>query len=96
MRLIDADALPYDEFLNGTRMVMQSDIDNAPTVDAVEVVHGIDTGEDRYFHCSICGYGVADVFESNNSKVSIFEKGREWYFCPSCGAKMDGERRSDD
>lgn len=38
MRLIDADALPTDDFLNNTKMVLQSDIDSAPTIDAVPVV----------------------------------------------------------
>lgn len=52
MRLIDADALPYDEFLNGTRIVMQSDIDNAITVDAVAVVRCKDCKHYDYHHPS--------------------------------------------
>ena len=54
----------------------------APTVDAVEVVHGrlIETGWDEeytaYGNCSIC---KADNRMSNN-------------YCGNCGAKMDGEK----
>ena len=59
-------------------------INEAPTVDAVEVVHGrwlsyLD-GEhimpDVYFKCSKCG-----------------SRGHQqrWRYCPNCGAKMEGE-----
>ena len=58
-------------------------IDNAPTVDAVEVVHG--RWHDvalRYTEvkeeCSVC-HGVVRV--------------HGFRYCPNCGAKMDGERR---
>ncbi len=52
---------------------------DAPTVDAVEVVHG-EWVYDHWceFKCSICG-------EFSNSMPY---KGREKY-CPNCGAKMD-------
>ena len=56
-------------------------IDNAPTVDAVEVVHGrwIDTPHAYGFvtpRCSAC---------------LQFSKYHEKYdYCPNCGAKMDG------
>ena len=53
-------------------------IANAPTVDAVEVVHG------RWIHkgawhieCSECNYILAHIGEAKN-------------YCPNCGAKMDG------
>lgn len=40
-RLIDANALGRNTWLDGTVLVMAvSEVDNAPTVDAVEVVHG--------------------------------------------------------
>ena len=58
-------------------------IDQQPTVDAVEVVHGqwimyLDGDSimpDRFYRCSECcdrGWG------------------RKWPYCPNCGAKMDG------
>lgn len=75
-----------------------SSIKNAPTVDAVEVVHGRwNDFADKYdksakkhdFRCSVC-----------NKRASMFVGGTEdWWdmwkpnYCPHCGAKMDGERR---
>ena len=55
---------------------------DAPTVDAVEVVHGrwINPYMNRYGHpchcCSVCGF-----------KASYQDKN----YCPNCGAKMDGD-----
>ena len=56
-------------------------IENAPTVDAVEVVHGYwktHSQIDTVFVCSECNLNVDD-----------FEK-RWLNYCPNCGAKMDG------
>ena len=58
---------------------------NAPTVDAVEVVHGwwIEKpnpwGQDgsHSYDCSICGERTCVV-------------GEKLRYCPNCGAKMDG------
>ena len=64
---------------------IQQAVDEQPTVDAVEVVHGRwiqgESVLDKYgggsiYHCSECG---------------------DWYhnfvpnYCPNCGAKMDGD-----
>ena len=68
-----------------------STIENFPTVDAVEVVHGrwVNTGGRRKMdlHCSVC-----------NRRASNFVGGYEdWWdlwmpkYCPNCGAKMDGD-----
>ena len=55
------------------------DIDDAPTVDAVEVVHGRwIQSEPGYRLCSHC---MADV--------AIYSGHRN--YCPNCGAKMDGD-----
>ena len=69
-------------------------IENAPTVDAVEVVHGhwimtlyTTTSKrgrviaNKKFACSVCGY-------HNGRKQSNY--------CPNCGAKMDGERKDNE
>ena len=59
-------------------------IDDAPTVDAVEVVHArweyipIIDGLGRY-RCERCFHYV--------------DAGTDRNYCPNCGAKMDGERR---
>ena len=64
-------------------VVALEDISKAPTVDAVEVVHGrwINTEEKPhlFYRCSECGdkwsYGVM----------------LHCKYCPNCGAKMDGD-----
>lgn len=91
MRLIDADAL-RDALIECTPYAMDSTqsntnsqidmftvmeiLDNAPTVDAVAMVHGEwATKEYGYYpHCSICD------FKTNSMKGSNY--------CPNCGAKM--------
>ena len=87
MRLIDADALiaklkmQYGEDLGWQCTVNMSDVgmmvEDAPTVDAVEVVHGQwkEYGL-RNPQCSIC------------SKFN-YETSR---YCPHCGAKMEFEQ----
>ena len=95
-RLIDADALMdrmyHDAFETDTDMqkwdsgcwirykMFENAIDEAPTIDAVEVVRGewisLHNGK---WKCSECGI-----------EVLIYAKGN---FCPNCGAKMDGERK---
>lgn len=91
-RLIDANKIPYhrsgfpkgDGFDSRLDWAFREDIDNAPTVDAVEVVHGwwvhhyndSDEPIDDKWYCSECHM-------CNDHK-------RTWY-CPNCGAKMDGD-----
>ena len=69
----------------GRVCLFQRTINNAPTVDAVEVVHGkwtpnfeydFDRGEHRLtgYHCDKCG--IWTLKKSN--------------YCPNCGAKMRG------
>ena len=97
MRLIDADALleqlgkraEMHEDDECTELTIHEDmyeVKNAPTIEAIPVVHGrwdaifeklwnvefeVVTG----FECSNCGH--LEGFELN--------------YCPNCGAKMDGE-----
>ena len=71
-------------------LVYWDDIEAAPTVDAVEVVHG--RWEEMHYEggildgtnfdrCSVCGY--ERVFDDPALKT-VFK------YCPNCGAKMDG------
>ena len=64
-------------FIKAVEMV----VEDTPTVDAVEVVHGrweryIDEDEDvHYYTCSVCNYMAIPRYK----------------YCPNCGAKMDGD-----
>lgn len=92
-RLIDANVVLAKQFTTGLSdasgnyyghadVVFVDDIENAPTVDAVEVVHGrwdchasmVRTPFALNYDCSICG--------EESSKTTNY--------CPNCGAKMDG------
>ena len=70
-------------------------IDHAELVDAVEVVHGEwkfigDSEEQPYdcaWMCSVCG----KMYWAEDSNMVT----EDAHFCPNCGAKMDGEEKSD-
>ena len=88
MRLIDADALDMYELLKSyygdAWRDAQEEIDAQPTVDAVPVMHGewLDrNGGYQFGTCSVCG----DRWGS----ISVMK------YCPSCGAKMDAERKEE-
>lgn len=66
------------------------DLDHQPTVDAVEVVHGYNTGKARWFQCSVCGYGFDDIFLLDESDDMMEPK-----YCAHCGAKMDGDKNGE-
>lgn len=84
MRLIDADAFIEEleadaEHIESSiaRMMHYAiikDIEHAPTIDAVEVVHGHWIDCDGYRECSKCGW--LHAHQGLN-------------YCPICGAKMD-------
>lgn len=84
-RLIDANALRdkvYHWIRDGEFVTLQDvryAIENAPTVDAVEVSHGrwieLAFGE---LKCSAC-----DIIQEDNAFP--------YNYCPNCGAKMDGD-----
>lgn len=95
MRSIDADYLKtkVHRVYGYPGRVLESDIDGAPTLDVMPVVHAHWIPEcpnkcngKAYKHtCSECGKSVYD-----ERQVSVDEM--EYYFCPHCGAKMDEEQ----
>jgi hypothetical protein len=58
-------------------------IDEAPTVDAVEVVHG------RWEKAEYYGYMLCDKCKDVYIEECYLGNGK-WNYCPNCGAKMDG------
>ena len=82
MRLIDADALE-PKFVHGRwddTYVSNSELINAPTIDAVKHRHGKWIEEPNcWYRCSECGQHYPSM------------RGYMYYnFCPSCGADMGG------
>ena len=81
-------------------------IDNAPTVDAVEVVHGRwilksriykmfdDVDEEFYVECNLCNREEPVCFEFGEQRMLEYAK-QHYPYC-HCGAKMDGERKDND
>ena len=77
-RLIDANALYWKK--------------EAPTVDAVEVVHArwlYDSGTGKYF-CSACDEYALSFKKDTLCGGDLYEVCLTDY-CPNCGAKMDGD-----
>ena len=76
--LIDKHTVLWDEALGFCACVLVEDIDNAPTVDAVEVTHGRWIRRGNEMKCSKCEF----IYYSNHD---------DFNYCPNCGAKMDGD-----
>jgi len=64
---------------------MIDDLENAPTVDPVKHGHWVEQEHcdwvySKEYRCSECG----------KYRLMTNPFGREWNYCPNCGAKMDG------
>ena len=46
-----------------------------------------DTHEDRWFHCSACGFGIDDMYINEEDGYSPAGQPR---YCPNCGRKVVG------
>ena len=100
-RLIDANELT--DRLSHTTMVAYPNlfpgllaavevVDDTPTVDAVEVVHGRWISKGRKLECSVCEHRA---FLGTTDPVIHREEKNIRKYCHNCGAKMDGEARSE-
>ena len=98
-RLIDANALKEKGFYDlgaEEEIVYVEDIDNAPTVDAVEVVHGRWKLYGNDDNCG-CSYFCSNCHNSfDEDWFYVQGQYRQFNYCPNCGAKMDGERKDND
>ena len=89
MRLIDADAL-LEKYNKTTVWDSWVEINIAPTIDAVPVVHGrwkiklLNDYQKYSVTCSICGWVGIDNYDS-------YDDPSDFNYCPNCGAKMDLE-----
>lgn len=100
VRLIDANALPRKtvilrrrSYLDGRKYVSEirnavlaEDIDRAPTIDAVPVVHAWWVEN----HCTACG--MMPMGDELWEHLDVAPPRMEFFmsYCPCCGAKMDG------
>ena len=94
MRLIDADKLhfsprfawttPDREEMIPVLAIDKKWVDKAPTVDAVEVVHG------RWEKAEYHGFLRCDQCKDVYINEEWLADGK-WNYCPNCGAKMDGD-----
>ena len=83
-RLIDANALLEKLKKTSRYFTVKFDIEEAPTVDAVEVVHG------RWLQHIVNNYGIKRYIGFTASCCGRWSKNQTRY-CPNCGAKMDGD-----
>ena len=82
--VIDRKALiaEYDRVHIGEPGKARKLIEEAPTVDAVEVVHGLWEKYARYVICSVCDTGYC-YYKNETDR---------FHYCPNCGADMrDGD-----
>ena len=97
MRLIDADALlesiakiVADDSMTPTEKIGRIIIavTEAPTADAVPVVHGRwepHPNANGFERCSVCHDCI--IYDDWATE-------QKWYYCPNCGARMDGDSRA--
>lgn len=44
-----------------------------------------DTEESRWFHCSVCGFGMSDLYTDSG-----WNEAEQPKFCPNCGRRVVG------
>lgn len=90
MRLIDADALLQKATSHGwstPKWVSDIIIDDAPTIDAVPVVHGEWVEDRRYYDLKCSNCGERPLYYFNEEELDYYPCRSK--YCPNCGAKME-------
>ena len=90
----------FYDFGNAILAALKNMQDKNPAADFAEVIHAeniTDLNPVDAFICSNCGFACDDVSETINDEYGNFSHYREFEFkfCPNCGAKMDGERKTE-
>ena len=85
---------PFTEFDEGgwsckVQAVAVEDIQNIPAADVAPVRHGEWASEETAVTCTACGRSYDADFEVKRNVILSFD------FCPSCGAKMDGDSNAE-
>lgn len=60
-----------------------SDVLAADALTLLKEQETTDTNDLRVFHCKKCGYGIEDIFISDEHNYSLVPK-----FCPNCGRRV--------
>lgn len=68
--------------------VVEGAIAEQPTADVVPVRHGVWASEETAVTCTACGRSYDTDFEIKRNVIRDFD------YCPSCGAKMDGDKNA--
>lgn len=81
----------YDHYTSGYDEAVDT-VENFPTADVVEVVHGKwFWADDGYCRCSECTQKAPLVQPLDDEPEAVMTK-----YCPNCGAKMDGRGNNAD
>ena len=95
-RLIDADLFRKeinccDIETSNDWMTIVEQLNVAPTVDAVEVVHGDWTVMENDYDCTTTlECSVCEMSFCFDEYDGLLPQQQTYHYCPNCGAKMDG------
>lgn len=90
----------HDSYSTMMMYEIADEIIDAPAADVAPVVHGrwVDRYGGKYanplYECSECKRRAPYKFENDSLNIGLWVQDLTDY-CPNCGARMDGERKSD-